>query len=171
MKVVNLDGNLEDRIEFTDAEALVIRKAVKSKLFHKGDRIEERVMKFQTMLSELSKKFSVPRLRLMLHQGMMMRNTPGYGYKDNIVVIGRFSLTSILSAFAMHLHHHTENGELTVDDDDFLKAFSLSLFKQAVPRMFKRAKKKGRLVGTEVPYTDGGKSSSEEAGGEPSPSG
>ncbi|MDX6768940.1 MAG: hypothetical protein SF051_05365 [Elusimicrobiota bacterium] len=153
MEIVSRSGPLQDRIKFTDEEVGVVRKALKTKLFRREEDDEIRTAKYQAMLEELADKFGLPAPKLERHQG----DEPGYSFDPdtNTIHVQRYSLVSILDGFAHALQHQTENGEVNME---FVMAFGLSAFKQSAPAMFELARQSGRLMGVDVPYSDGGRS-------------
>ena len=180
MNIVKTDGPVEDRISFSDEEIEVVKKALGTKLFAKnGGTIEERLVKFQTMLNELAEVFAIaaPQLVLVKNEEGEVVDQPGFQTNpdDNTIHVGRLSLVSILNAFSFSLHRQTENAASTQDvqipsgdgdgDDNHVEpvsnnmspAFGMSAFKQASPKMFDSALQGGRLIRQAVPYTDGGK--------------
>jgi hypothetical protein len=157
MEIVNLEGPMQDRVKLDEEELLIVKRALKSKLFERsGGTFEERLPKFQKMLSELSEKFNIPEPKIVAPEQLRQANIPGFQYEpgENIIVVGRLSLVSILDGFATALQFRQENGEV---NGSFVIAFGLSAFKQAAPNMFETARSAGRLMYTDVAYTDGGR--------------
>lgn len=170
MNIVSLTGPLQDRIQFTDAEVAIVKKALKTKLFKKDEEFTARVAKFQVMLNELAAEFGITAPTLTPHPMMVAIGMPGFQVGTDAqgahhIVIGRLSLTSILDGFYCVLHSNTDP---TPPEEESVLAFGLSMFKQAAPNMFELARTSGRLMGTDVKYTDGGRipqESVEESGG------
>jgi hypothetical protein len=138
----------EDHVKFSDDEIAIVKTALKTKLFKKEEPREVRTGKFQVMLTELSEKFGVPEVRLEMLDGDEMGSN--YDRDANKILAMRYSLVSILCAFGAAVLVNRGVGLEPL-------AFGLSAFKQAAPRMFEEAKTNGRLEGTLVPYTDGGR--------------
>lgn len=159
MEILDTASSDENRIDFDAAELLIVKTALKTKLFNRAEPKEVRVAKFKTMLDALSTKFSVPQLELVV----LDNDQPGFGgfnpEGNKVIINTRFSLTTTLYCFGCALYHHTPALQGTPEAPSHYTpgGFSLSMFKQAAPRMFELAKNAGRLMGTNVPYTDGGR--------------
>ena len=174
MEINDTASSRESMITFNDDEVLIVKTALKTKLFKADESKEVRTAKFQTMLAGLSEKFEVPEPKLVIVDG---DDKPGADYKrdDNTIIAERFSLVSILAAFACAVLEAKHGEELRAQANQMMEAmltgrdftpevigfdpiaFGLSMFKQVAPRMFETAKAAGRLMGTSVDYTDNGK--------------
>lgn len=158
MEILDTASSLENAISFADDEIAIVRSALKSKLYRRDEARDVRQAKFQTMLTALSEKFGIPEVRLEMVDGDWV----GWVYQPeaNKVLAARYSLVSILDGFAEALMFAKNQG-LAPGEPPRLAfnpmAFGLSGFKQAAPGMFEEAKFSGRLVGTNVEYTDGGR--------------
>lgn len=151
----------EDAVRFSEDEIAIVKTALKTKLYRRDEPRELRVGKWQVMLTALSEKFGVPEVRLEIQDGD--RIGAWFQPEANKIVAERYSLVSILMAFSNALFFHKNQGINLEDENVQLNysvdalAFGLSAFKQAAPIMFETAKNAGRLCGTSVPYTDGGR--------------
>lgn len=159
MEILDTASSDENRIAFDDAETVIVKTALKTKLFARAEPKEVRVAKFKVMLDALAVKFEVPQLEF----AVLDNDLPGFGgFKPdgNVITINtRFSLTTTLFAFGVALYYHKPTLHGTQENPSQFNpwAFALSMFKQAAPVMFETAKNSGRLMGTNVPYTDGGR--------------
>lgn len=158
MEILDTASSLENAISFADDEIVIVKRALKSKLYRRDENPEVRQAKFQTMLTALSEKFGIPEVRLEMVDG----NCVGWAYQPeaNKILAARYSLVSVLDGFAEALLFAKNQGVAPGEAPRLAfnpLAFGLSAFKQAAPRMFEEAKFSGRLVGTNVPYTDGGR--------------
>ena len=162
MEILDTASSLENAISFADDEIAIVKRALKTKLYRRDESREVRQTKFQTMLTALSEKFGIPEVRLEMVDGDWIGWT--YQPEANKILAARYSLVSILDGFAEALLFAKNQG-LAPGETPRLAfnplAFGLSAFKQAAPRMFEEAKFSGRLVATNVPYTDGGRLQSE----------
>ena len=159
MEMLDTASSDENRIEFDAAETVIVKTALKTKLFNRAETKEVRQAKFKVMLDALATKFGVPQLAFVVADN----DQPGYGgfnrETNTITINTRFSLTTTLFCFGMALYHHKPELRGTEEAPSHFNpwAFALSMFKQSAPRMFDAAKNSGRLMGTNVPYTDGGR--------------
>lgn len=167
MEILDTTSSPENGVHFSDAEIAVVKKALHTKLFRRSaESYEVRLPKFQLMVTELSEVFGIPEVKLDTGP----ERAPGYVQfkpESNTIVTEKFlSLVTTLFGFARALHHHKP--ELRPDlmqlvagvsqrDKLDPMAFALSAYKQAAPRMFEDAKTRGRLYGTNMPYTDDGR--------------
>ena len=53
MQITKLEGPMEDRLKLDNDELAIIKKALATKLFKSGGSLEERLPRFQTMITEL----------------------------------------------------------------------------------------------------------------------
>ena len=173
MEILDTASSLENTISFDAAEIGIVKVALKTKLFKRDESVEVRTAKFAALINALAEKFGVPQLALRVEE----HEQAGFAKFDpetNTVVINRrFSLTNTLCAFGSAMMHHKPElvGEAPTDMAGLVAlmgpgrfnpmSFALSLFKQAAPIMFDSAKAAGRLTGTNVPYTDGGRMTAE----------
>ena len=159
MEILDTASSDENRIDFDAAEVVIVKTALKTKLFRRDEPKDVRVAKFKVMIDALATKFEVPQLEFVVLDNDM----PGFGgfnpEGNKIVINTRFSLTTTLYCFACALYHHKPALQGTQEAPSHFTpgGFALSMFKQAAPRMFENAKNAGRLMGTNVPYTDGGR--------------
>lgn len=149
---------LEETVKFAEDEIVIVKTALKTKLFRRDEPQEVRVGKFQVMLTALSDKFGIPEVRFERLEGDDIG--AHFEPEGNKIVAQRYSLVSILMAFAVALMFHKNQG-LAEGAEPVLSVspigFGLSAFKQAAPVMFETAKNAGRLCCVSVPYTDGGR--------------
>lgn len=130
------------RMRFPDGALAVVRGALKTKLWR--GQPAERLEKLRALNSQLSEFYGVPAC------SVAVRNTPvgpHYVPGSNAIVLDKVSLVSWAHEFAHHLLHCRRKPQQEI----FPRAFSLSLFFQAAPRMFEAARQSGRLL-----YTDEG---------------
>lgn len=167
MEILDTASSPENGVHFSDAEITVVKKALSTKLFRRSvDSHEVRLAKFQVMITELSGVFEIPEVKLDTGP----ERSPGYVHfkpESNTIMTEKFlSLVTTLFGFARALHHHKP--ELRPDFMQLLAgvsqrdkldplAFALSAYKQSAPAMFEEAKRRGRLSGTSVDYTDDGR--------------
>ena len=172
MEILDTASSLENTVSFSEAEVNVVKAALKTKLFVQTEPLEVRTAKFAALVTALAEAFGVPQLNLKVEA----HQQPGYcgfdGETNSVLINQRFSLTNTLVGFAAAMVHHKpelmprptsmeEAGALMSAGHFNPMAFALSMFKEAAPRMFESAKMAGRLVGTNVEYTDGGRLTAE----------
>lgn len=168
MEILDTASSLENTISFSEAEVVVVKAALKTKLFVQTEDVAVRTAKFAALVTALAEAFGVPQLNLVVEA----HQQPGYcgfnGETNSVIINQRFSLTNTLVGFACAMVHHKpelmprptsmeEAAALTGPGKFNPMSFALSMFKSAAPRMFETAKMAGRLVGTNVPYTDNGR--------------
>lgn len=172
MEILDTASSLENTVSFSEAEVNVVKAALKTKLFVQTEPLEVRTAKFAALVTALAEAFGVPQLNLRVEA----HQQPGYcgfdGETNSVLINQRFSLTNTLVSFALAMVHHKpelmprptsmEEAVALMGAGHFNPlAFALSMFKEAAPRMFESAKMAGRLVGTNVPYTDNGRLTAE----------
>ena len=158
MEFLDTASSDENRVDFADDEIQIVKTALHTKLFRRDESVDERTAKFKALIDALATKFGLPQLTLEVADN----EEAGWGTFDRnankIIINRRFSLTTTLFCFGVALVIHKPEVQAAMVAGHYNPmAFALSLFKQSAPRMFEQAKNAGRLAGTSVPYTDGGR--------------
>ena len=173
MEILDTASSPENGVHFSDVEIAVVKKAIRTKLFHRSlETVEVRLPKFQALVSELSEVFGIPEVKLTTGPVRAVGYAKFNPESNTLETEQHLSLVTVLFGFAVALTHHKP--ELRPDLMTMLTgqsqagqlmplAFALSAYKQAAPRMFEDAKVRGRLVGTSSPYTDDGRLSANNA--------
>lgn len=155
---VNMNAeSFDQHVTFAEDEIVIVKTALKTKLYRQEESEEVRVGKFQVMLTALSEKFGIPEVRFVKTGGNMIG--AGYDPETNRITADRYSLVSIIMAFGVALMFH-KNQNLA-DGAEPLRldplCFGLCAFKQAAPQMFETARAAGRMViPGGAPYTGDG---------------
>lgn len=136
------------RMRFPDGALAVVRAALKTKLWRGTP--EERLEKIRALNMQMSEFYSVPVCTVTVRSTPV---GPHYLPGSNAIVLDKVSLVSWAHEFGHHLLHCRRKPQQEI----FPRAFSLSLFYQAAPRMFAAAREAGRLL-----YTDEGSEHAEQ---------
>lgn len=128
------------RMEFEPAVLTIVRAALKTKMWQGSEA--EKLEKLLALNRALSVHYGVPTCTVSISQTPI---GPHYKPGADLIVLDKVSLVSYLHELGHHLLHHRRKPQ----QEEFPRAFSLSLFFKAAPRMFEAARSSGRLLFTE----------------------
>lgn len=128
-----------ERLELSPDVVGIVKESLKTKLWQ--GTWPDQMAKLQALNRAMSEHYKVPEVRVELHPGI----SPCYIYGKKII-LNRPSLVSWAHEFAHHLLYSQGKAQ----NEDFPRAFSLGLFYRAAPKMFGEARKRGRLLFSEV---------------------
>jgi len=135
----------EDYNHIKEETILLVRDFLLNKKAWKGTR-EELMAKYKTLLAKLCEIYNVTVPELVVNErSVVLQACSGY-YRPPINQIGlpKFSLVTFLHEFKHMLQHKKHNPQSEI----VARGWSLSVFKQASPRHYERAKRKGLLIFT-----------------------
>jgi len=124
---------------------LLVRDFLLNKKAWKGTR-EELLAKYKTLLAKLCGiyKIVVPEFIVDEHSARLRDCHGGYNFVINRIALPKFSIVTFLHEFKHMLQHkkHKINSEVIA------RGWSLSVFRQASPKHYELAKRKGLLIFT-----------------------
>lgn len=128
------------RMRFPKEALAIVREALRTKLW-RGLPLE-RIEKLRALNRGMSAFYGVPACEIQIMTTMI---GPHYRPGADTIVLDKVSLVSWAHEFGHHLLHCRRKPQQEI----FPRAFSLSLFYLAAPRMFEAARQSNRLLFTE----------------------
>lgn len=127
------------RMEFEPAVLTIVRAALKTKLWQGSETAK--LEKLRALNRALSAHYGVPACAVEVERTPI---GPHYRPGTDRITLDKVSLVSWAHEFGHHLLHCRREQQ----QEEFPRAFSLSLFFKAAPRMFEAARSSGRLLYT-----------------------
>ena len=158
MEYQDTASSFDRKFTFTDAEIGAVRAGLKTGLYNSGEDLTVRQEKWRALVASLAEAFSLPPVSLEFEIGEKA-SQPGFGKycpDSRTITLGtRFSLVTMLHFFTMAILHTKQEDPAFVamiqgagfgSGEEIAAAFSLSLFREAAPAMYQKAKDDGKLV-------------------------
>jgi hypothetical protein len=165
MEYQDTASSMDRKFSFTEGEVGVIKSGLKTKLFVADEPRPARETKWKALLLSLCGEFSIPEVHLEFDA---TQAEPGWGKycqaSKTITMGARFSLTTLLHFFAVALMDARQGDAEFVamirgaefhSPAEVAAAFSLSLFREAAPKMYEAAKLSGRIMFFQEPAVSG----------------
>jgi hypothetical protein len=158
MEYQDTASSFDRKFTFTDQEVGAVQAGLKTGLYNEGEDLVTRQAKWKALVTGLSSAFGIPEVGLEFHSGGTAGET-GYGSycpDSKVITVGsRFSLVTLLHFFTVALLHAKQEDPVFVamiqgagfgSGGEIAAAFALSLFREAAPIMYQKAKDGGKLM-------------------------
>jgi hypothetical protein len=158
MEYQDTASSFDHKFTFCETELGAIKAGLKTKLYVEDGELCVRQAKWKALLDGLCSAFDIPAVGLEFQSGPEAAK-PGFGgycsSSKTITIGSRFSLVTLLHFFAVALlDAKREDADFIqmirntgfMDPQELAAAFSLSLFREAAPKMYEAAKLSGKLM-------------------------